>query len=149
MNFGVPLKIIICTDGAARGNPGPSASGYTVTDTHGKLIDANSIYNGIKTNNYAEYNAVIQAFEWCISNLKEHDEIEIELFSDSELIVKQLTGKYKVKSKDLLHLNEKAKQLSTRFKSVKFNNIPREDERIGKVDSALNTLLDTMEKDNS
>jgi ribonuclease HI len=145
MNFGVPLRIIICTDGAARGNPGPSASGYTISDAHGKLIEANSVYNGLKTNNYAEYNAVIQAFEWCISHLKEHKEIEVELFSDSELIVNQLTGRYKVKSKDLLHLNEKAKQLSTRFKSVEFNSIPREDERISRVDSALNRLLDTLE----
>jgi ribonuclease HI len=69
------------------------------------------------------------------------------LFSDSELIINQLTGRFKVKSKDLLHLHEKAKQLSTRFKSVEFNNVPREDERISRVDTALNKLLDTIEKE--
>jgi ribonuclease HI len=147
MNFGVLLKLIVSTDGAARGNPGPSASGYSIRDSDGRLVESNSIYNGIKTNNFAEYNAVIHALQWCISRFPDHKQIEIELYSDSELIVKQLTGKYKVKSRDLLHLNEKAMHLTKEFKSVAFKNVPRSDRRISEVDNALNILLDTMERE--
>jgi ribonuclease HI len=143
---GVSLKLVISTDGAARGNPGPSASGYTIHDEHGKLVEANSVYNGIKTNNYAEYNAVIKALEWCISHFDNCKDIDVELFSDSELIVRQLTGRYKVKSRDLLHMNEKARQLAAKFKAISFTSIPREDKRISAVDKALNRLLDTLEK---
>jgi ribonuclease HI len=144
MTFGASLRIVIATDGAARGNPGPSASGYSIRDEHGKLIDATSSYNGVKTNNYAEYTAVIKAFEFCLSHFTEHKEIDVELYSDSELIVRQLTGKYKVKSKDMLHLNEKAMQLSAKFKSITIRSIPRSDKRIKEVDLALNKLLDTL-----
>ena len=139
------MKLTIATDGAARGNPGPSASGYWIRDEHGKLIEANSVYNGIKTNNFAEYSAVIHALEWCKAHMHDHKDIEIELYSDSELVVRQLIGRYKVKSMDLLHLNERAMHLAKEFRSVAFRNIPRSDKRIVEVDKALNKLLDTAD----
>ncbi len=140
--------IVIATDGAARGNPGPSASGYTIRDSSGKLIEANSIYNGAKTNNFAEYNAVIHALERCASLFDDHRNLDVELYSDSELIVRQLTGRYRVRSRDLLHLNERAMNLAAKFKSVGFKSIPRSDHRIKEVDKALNVLLDKMEEGN-
>lgn len=138
-------EIKIYTDGAARGNPGPSASGYVIRDSSGKLIDAKSVYNGVKTNNFAEYTALISALEWCIKNIKDHSNYDLHIFSDSELVVRQLRGEYKVKSRDLLHLNEKARQLLTRFRSSALKNLPRSNPGIKQVDAALNLLLDTLE----
>jgi ribonuclease HI len=144
------LPIIkIYTDGAARGNPGPSASGYVIRDARGELMEASSIYNGIKTNNFAEYTALIIALEWCIKSLKEHKDYELHIFSDSELMIKQLTGEYRVKSKDLLYLNEKTRQLLAKFKGNTLNNLPRSNRGIKEVDKALNILLDTLDKNNN
>jgi ribonuclease HI len=135
--------IEIYTDGAARGNPGPSASGFIVLE-EGKLLNEQSVYNGQATNNYAEYNAVILALGWCIENFHEPGCIDIELYSDSELIIRQLAGRYKVKSEDLAPLNEKAVELIHKFKSVKLNNVPRGNLHITEVDRNLNILLDRL-----
>ena len=63
-------RYTIYTDGAARGNPGESASGFSIFDASGKEVASSSFYNGIKTNNFAEYTAIIRALEWCEANLK-------------------------------------------------------------------------------
>ncbi len=140
------MKLVIHTDGAARGNPGPSASGFSVDEKEkeGRMSVLETVYNGEQTNNYAEYNAVILALEWCSNNF-DPKEVEADLYSDSELIVNQLKGNYKVKAKGLLHLNEKARQLMARFKSVALHNLPREAAGISRVDRALNHLLDRLE----
>ncbi len=137
--------INVYTDGAARGNPGPSASGYVIRDAGGKLVGANSVYNGIKTNNFAEYTALVLALEWCTKNIMDHKDYDLRVFSDSELMIRQLRGEYKVKSRDLLHLNGKARQLLAKFKSSTLKNLPRSDPGIKEVDEALNVLLDTMD----
>jgi ribonuclease HI len=137
-------KFTIYTDGAARGNPGASASGFSVYDSSGKKIHARSHYNGKRTNNFAEYTAVIRALEWCADNLQNPNEAEILLYSDSELIVRQLTGEYKIKNKAMLLLNESVKELIPKFKSISFHNLPREDEHIAEVDRGLNRLLDEI-----
>ena len=138
-------KVIIYTDGAARGNPGPSASGFRICDAKGRQIKGVAVYNGDKTNNFAEYNAVIRALEWCKENIENHKGLEIRLFSDSELVVRQINGRYKVKTDALRPLNEKAKRLSQEFKYIVFDSVPREHSGIKKVDSALNALLDKKE----
>jgi ribonuclease HI len=139
-------KVIIYTDGAARGNPGPSASGYSICDEHGKQVKGIVTYNGIKTNNFAEYTAVILALEWCTKNIADYKSLDILLYSDSEVVVRQLNGHYKVKAIGLKPLNEKARKLSGEFKSVTFKNLPREHSGIRRVDSALNALLDKRNK---
>lgn len=139
------MKITIYTDGASRGNPGPSASGYTIS-SGSRHIYEKEVYNGIKTNNFAEYTALILALEWCMDNY-EPKILDIELYSDSELVVRQLKGHYKVKAEGLLRLNEKARGLMTKFNSVSLNNLPREAPGISKVDRNLNRLLDKMEKE--
>lgn len=141
------LKVIVYTDGAARGNPGPSASGYSIEDIGGDVISKYSHFNGRQTNNFAEYTAVIKALEWCLENLGEN--IDVELYSDSELVVRQINGRYKVKAEGIKPLNEKAKELAGKFKSITFKNLPREDPGIAKVDKALNHLLDRRESTGS
>lgn len=135
--------ITIYTDGAARGNPGHSASGYS-TYMNGKQIAKGAKYNGKATNNFAEYNAVILALEWCIKNVKGHDKCAVGVYSDSELVVRQLNGLYKVKSEPMRRLNYEVRSLCVLFKSVKFRNLPRSDGNIIEVDARLNRLLDRL-----
>lgn len=141
----ISMDIIIYTDGASRGNPGKSASGYVVYDTHKKELNRKVVYNGIKTNNYAEYNAIINALEWCYKNL-DLQRVEIELFSDSQLVIKQINEEYKVKSKSMKELHKKVINLVKYFKNVKFFNLPREERGISDVDSDLNRFLDSLKK---
>jgi ribonuclease HI len=135
-------EILIYTDGASRENPGKSASGYLIIE--GKKETLETFYNGIKTNNEAEYIAVIAALKKLINEDK--DSFPIILYSDSELMIKQLNGKYKVKTLKLIPLKEEVINLSKKFMSCKFLNVPRENKNISKVDYALNVLLDSIEK---
>jgi len=138
-------KIIIYTDGASRGNPGESASGFIVIK-NGKIIANSEVYNGRATNNYAEYNAIIKALEWCIASIKDVKSIEVHIYSDSELVVRQLNNINKIKSGPLLMLNSKVKSLARLFGKVSFNNVRREDTHIMLVDHAINMLLDSIGK---
>lgn len=139
------MKLFIYTDGAARGNPGPSASGYLILDKDKKTVAKFSFYNGEMTNNSAEYLAIIAALK------KAHGEYgkgaEIELYSDSELVVNQLNMNYKVRDKKLKVLYEEANGLSKNFAACVFINVPRENRHISAVDRELNKLLDSIKKD--
>ena len=139
--------ITIYTDGAARGNPGESASGFAVYDGSGRLRKSHSAYNGTNTNNYAEYRAVILALQWCKNNLKSPRSADIELYSDSQLVVRQLTGMYKVKAPAMAEMNRAVVVLAGIFRSVRFHNVPREHEGIRYVDARLNELLDRKEQE--
>ncbi|MEM3883614.1 MAG: ribonuclease HI family protein [Methanothrix sp.] len=137
-------KYTIYTDGAARGNPGESASGFSVFDDNGKEVISISFYNGIKTNNFAEYTAIIKALEWCEANLRSPENADLAFVSDSELVVRQLNGKYKVRSSEMASLNATVKELSKWFRSVEFMNRRRSDKGISDVDKKLNELLDRI-----
>ncbi|MCL4371829.1 ribonuclease HI family protein [Candidatus Marsarchaeota archaeon] len=137
--------IVIYTDGAARGNPGISASGFIVTSGEGKVLAKRSFYNGIKTNNYAEYTAVIKALEWCRNHIPQHEDKRIMLVSDSELVIRQLNGEYKIKSEEMRMLNKTVAALRRHFAKVDFVNRRRSDKGISSVDRALNALLDNVE----
>lgn len=139
-------KITIYTDGAARGNPGESASGYIIYGNGKEIFKKHEEYNGMKTNNYAEYNAIILALDWCLKNMGDPEELDITLYSDSQLVVKQLNGVYKVKSLDLLELNDRAKMMIRNFGAFKVINVPRENPGIVIVDAALNHFLDMRKK---
>ncbi len=134
-------SITVYTDGASRGNPGPSASGY-IAMQGGKLVSSEFEYNGVKTNNYAEYHAMEMALSWCLENLSVSPSAKIAIFSDSELIVKQLNGEYKAKAPNLKDLKKRVQELALKFGSVTFKNLPRSDSRIARVDAQLNKLLD-------
>ena len=136
-------RFTVYTDGAARGNPGPSASGFAVVGNDEKIIGQKSFYNGIKTNNFAEYNAIIKALEWCEANIDDPEHTELDFVSDSELVVRQLNGKYKIRSEDMRKLNETVRELAKWFESVKFHNERRSNHGVSAVDAELNALLDS------
>ena len=115
-------KVIIHTDGASRGNPGPAAIGVTIKDEKGNLLSSISRAIGKTTNNQAEYKAVIAALEQAIKLGAK----QVELNSDSELMVKQLLGKYRVKKDTLQPLFAQVKELAAHFESFKVKHIPRE-----------------------
>src|SRR5689334_5768013 len=92
-------------DGGARGNPGPAGYGIVMTDGAGTVVAELSRFLGHRTNNYAEYSALIAALEWALAQ----DHRNLRIVSDSELLVRQMKGVYKVKSPDLRPLYEQAR----------------------------------------
>ncbi len=98
------MRIKVFTDGGARRNPGIAGAGIVVTSEDGGVIYQESRYLGIKTNNEAEYEALILALEWVKKNKKEIGASEIEINSDSELLVRQMRSLYRVKAKNLKSL---------------------------------------------
>lgn len=129
-------KLVIYTDGGARGNPGPAAIGVVVG---GKKYGE---YIGKATNNIAEYKAVIFALKKAKALLgsKKAAEAEVEVNMDSELIVKQLAGEYKIKDADLQPLFIEVWNLKQEFKKVAFRHIPREKNK--EADAMVNEALD-------
>jgi len=98
------MRIKVFIDGGARGNPGIAGAGIVVTSEDGGVIYQESRYLGVKTNNEAEYEALILALEWVKKNKREIGASEIEINSDSELLVRQMRGLYRVKAKNLKSL---------------------------------------------
>ncbi len=133
----------IYTDGASRNNPGKSASGYLVLGENGDPLIGKSFYNGIKTNNEAEYLAIVAALE-SVSHEYGYN-IQINLHSDSRLAISQLKGDFKIKSHELKKLHKTAIELLKKFDAYSLINVPREDEHITEVDANLNILLDRYE----
>ncbi|MDE1827854.1 MAG: ribonuclease HI family protein [Candidatus Micrarchaeota archaeon] len=141
------MEIHVYTDGAARGNPGPSASGYAIYDQKEKLLVKMFFYNGRQTNNVAEYLAIIAALKKVIEEFG--GKAELTLFSDSKLVVNQLGGKYKVNDANLRKLHREASKLAGALLKCRFVDVPRENPHISMVDRELNRLLDNIKKDES
>lgn len=129
------MKWILYTDGASRGNPGEAGAGALLTNEQGKEFPL-SRYLGIKTNNQAEYEALILGLEALIQYQPE----EVEIYADSELMVKQLNGEYKVKNEGLKPHYEKVKNLLKNFKKVLIRHIPREENK--RADELANEAID-------
>jgi ribonuclease HI len=129
--------IYLYTDGGARGNPGPGAIGIVLKDSNRKTIMEMGKYLGTCTNNEAEYRALIEGLTLC----KEKKADEITCHLDSELIVKQLKGQYKVKNQRLRVLFDKIKNLETKFSTVSYIHIPRE--KNVEADALVNEVLDS------
>lgn len=133
-------KIIIYCDGGSRGNPGPAASGIYIP----QLEKGYSKFLGKTTNNEAEYQSVIFAFKK-IKHLiggEKAEKTEIEIKTDSELIVKQLNGEYRIKEKSLIPFFIEIWNLKQDFYSVKFIHIPREENK--EADRMVNKELDSQ-----
>ena len=132
--------IIIHTDGGARGNPGPAACAF-VADIGDKTIMKGSAYLGKATNNHAEYHGVLLATDWLNKNYKTYQENKVTYYLDSELVVRQLSGIYKVKDKNL---NEIFLQIKDLLKNIDlkifYKHIPREKNSV--ADSLVNKELD-------
>jgi ribonuclease HI len=109
-------------DGGARGNPGPAGYGVRVEDASGELVAELHGGLGIATNNVAEYNGLLAALRWAM----EHGERDIHIRADSELLVKQMRGEYKVKHPGLLPLYGQARLLVAKLGQVRFEHVRRE-----------------------
>ena len=133
------LKIF--TDGGSRGNPGPAASAFVVYKK-GDVLNTGSKYLGIKTNNQAEYTAVILALDWLEGNLQTDIEV-INFYLDSELVVRQLTGIYKIKDQQLRELATQIRSKIAKLDRLdfKFVAIPRESNKL--ADYLVNEALDS------
>jgi probable phosphoglycerate mutase len=108
-------------DGGSRGNPGPSGYGAVIEDAKGRVLVELSEYVGIQTNNFAEYSGLLGVLRWAI----EHGAKRLRVISDSELMVKQMQGKYAVKSPILRPLFEEARRLSRRLESFEMRHTLR------------------------
>lgn len=140
-------KITIYCDGGSRGNPGPSASAFVITKANLELKIKNSEFSkflGKATNNEAEYSAVIFALKK-IKQLIGKEKIkrsEIEIKADSELLVKQLNGEYKIKEKNLIPFFIEIWNLKIDFNKIKFTHIPREENK--QADILVNKELNSQ-----
>ena len=132
------MKLTIFTDGGARGNPGPAASGIVIKNETGETLAEFGEYLGEQTNNYAEYSALI-------AGLKKAAELggtEIECRLDSELVTKQMKREYKVKEPTLQKLYIQAHNATMAFKKVSFHHIFREANK--EADRLVNEILDNQ-----
>lgn len=113
---------IFC-DGGARGNPGPAAIGFVVKDNQGRTLTKVGRYIGKTTNNVAEYQAVIEALKWAKKNFLP---TQIHFFLDSQLLVNQLNGRWRVKDRKLQRLIILVKKLERDFPKIFYHYIPRQ-----------------------
>src|SRR5271168_2281932 len=123
-------------DGGSRGNPGPAAYGVVVRDASGQIVAKLKKYIGRATNNVAEYYGLIAALDYA----QAHAIRALHIESDSELLVKQMKGQYKVRSEDLRPLFERAKKMSLTFESFRIEHVYREKNR--EADALANQALD-------
>ena len=133
-------KVLIATDGASRRNPGPAAIGFGVYDENWDPLEESAEYIGYATNNEAEYKALIKALD-CATG---HCRGNVEHFSDSQLLVNQMTGHWKVKAQNLKPLIEQIFTEKQYFNSVVHRHLPRGNAKIKRIDHLVNRKLDEM-----
>jgi phosphoribosylglycinamide formyltransferase-1 len=132
--------VIIHTDGGSRGNPGPAAAAFILTDTDKNIIEGKAFFLGDTTNNVAEYTGLLKA----LSAAKQAGAKTIDVFSDSELVVRQINGRYRVKSEKLKDLYAKCAQLLAGFASWQVTHVAREKNK--QVDAMVNRAMN-LQKD--
>ncbi len=128
-------KAVIFTDGMAKPNPGPAAIGVIIKDEQGKLITSISQPIGLATNNQAEYRGIITALEEAIRLGVD----QVDMRSDSELLVRQINGEYRVKNASLKPLHQKIKQLQSQLQAFTIIHIPRQQNK--EADNLANIAL--------
>ena len=126
------------TDGGARGNPGPAAAAYVLEAEDGTVLDARGEAIGVATNNVAESRALVAG----LAKAAELGVDDLEVVSDSELLVKQMTGEYRVKNETLAELNEEAERLARRVGRVRYTAVRREHNEL--ADRLVNEALDAL-----
>ncbi len=134
------MKARLYTDGGARGNPGPAAAAYVLEAEDGTVLDARGETIGVATNNVAEYRALVAG----LAKALELGADEIEVVSDSELLVKQMTGEYRVKNAALVDLSLEASRLARKIGRVTYSAVRREENEL--ADSLVNEALDAAEE---
>jgi len=128
--------LIANIDGGARGNPGPAGYGVVLQDESGTKIDSLHEYLGAQTNNFAEYSGLVAALEYALS----HGYHSMKVRSDSELLVKQIKGEYKVRSEALFDIYREAKDLIRKLNSFHIQHVYREQNR--EADRLANLAMD-------
>jgi ribonuclease HI len=132
----VPSSLKLFSDGAARGNPGPAGAGAVLMDAEGRVVARLGRFLGVQTNNYAEYMGLLLGLKHARSlGVK-----ELEVLADSELLIRQLQGRYQVKSPTLRPLYEEASGLLEHFSRVKLTHVPREKNKA--ADEMSNRAID-------
>jgi len=130
------MKVVVHTDGGSRGNPGPAAAGFVISDAAGGTLQARAIFLGQATNNVAEYTALVKALE-SARNLGATD---LTVYTDSELMVRQLQGAYKVRSDLIRPLFEQVNELRSEFKRCAVTHVMRDKNK--QADALVNRALD-------
>jgi ribonuclease HI len=130
-------------DGGARGNPGPGAAAYVLQDPAGREVEARGERLGEVTNNVAEYRALIAG----LTAAGRHNVRKLEVRLDTELVVRQMTGEYRVKHEGLKPLHTAAQRLAGRFEAIRFVSIPRESN--ARADRIVNETLDQVQDSES
>lgn len=130
------MKLVVNVDGGARGNPGPAAVGVVVATENGEVVAEVGEMIGAATNNVAEYRALLRGIELAAQN----GATELELYGDSELVVKQIRGEYKVKDAGLKPLHAKARSALSSFERWSFSHVRREQN--AEADALVNQALD-------
>jgi ribonuclease HI len=130
------MKARLWTDGGARGNPGPAAYAFVLEDEDGTVLDASGVAIGVATNNVAEYSALVGGLRRAV----EMGVGELEVRSDSELMVKQMRGEYRVKNADLRQLHLEASRAARAVGAVTYTHVRREHNAL--ADRLVNEALD-------
>lgn len=135
--------VIVFSDGGSRGNPGPSASGFVIMNSHEEVLHQGGMYLGITTNNQAEYHGVRLGLEKALAMGAK----TVDFRMDSLLVVNQLNGIYKIKNRDLWPINERIRELATHFDKVTFSHVRREFNQLadGMVNKILNAHAEERE----
>lgn len=131
-----PDEVKIFGDGGSRGNPGPSASGFVITDMEDTILVDKGVYLGVTTNNQAEYTALKLALEEALKMGVQ----QAHVYMDSLLVINQVKGIFKVKNRDLWPIHDAIKGLAAKFKKIEFSHVPREFNKL--ADAAVNRALD-------
>ena len=142
MPTGEHSAFVVYTDGGSRGNPGPAALGFAIYDKQGRLVKKHGEYLGTTTNNEAEYRAAISALKKlkALIGKEKAKKADVLVRADSELVVKQMTGRYKVEHPTTQQFFIQLWNLKLDFKSVSFEAVPREQNKV--ADAMVNEALD-------
>jgi ribonuclease HI len=130
------VKATLYTDGGARGNPGPAAAAYVLETEDGTVLEARGEVIGVATNNVAEYRALVAG----LAKALERGVDEVEVVSDSELVVKQMNGEYRVKNAALVDLSLEAARLARQIGKVRYRAVRRAENEL--ADRLVNEALD-------
>jgi probable phosphoglycerate mutase len=133
-------EIVAHIDGGSRGNPGPAAYGVAIETAQGRAVTAFAKFIGETTNNFAEYQGLLAALEYALS----HGYPRLRVLTDSELMARQISGRYKVRSPDLKPLHDKAQAMIARLESFSIRHVYREQNR--EADRLANQAMDDAER---
>jgi ribonuclease HI len=134
------MKLLLHTDGGARGNPGPAAIGWVLYDEDERIVDHGAAYVGETTNNVAEYEGLVRG----LAAAKRHACDDLSVFMDSELVVKQVRAEYAVKAPHLRELRDRAAAALAAFENATITHVPRSHPRQARADQLVNETLDAQ-----